>query len=198
MIVRPSNSGSKNVTGSAKSLPQPGRSAIGMFFEGVWIVGYAPLIWRTLKVIPIFFAYCWIVATMPGSTPRVAETSNTFLHALASQMPLEPVEYFDRFIAAFALAASPWSPACLCVERSGLGLVRGVGRARVDDEPDFVDVLLPRRVCLLVVVRVPHAVDQPQRAEAAGGLPCAARRARDVVDAVDHVARGRDQVAGVL
>src|SRR6266550_7894346 len=126
MIVRPSNNGAKNVTGSAKSLPQPGRSAIGMFFDGVWIVGYAPLIWRTLKVIPIFFASCWIVATMPGSTPRVSETSNTFLHALASHMPLEPVEYFDPFIAAFAFATSPWSPAVLYGANSASWLLKSV------------------------------------------------------------------------
>src|ERR1043165_9762040 len=113
MIERPSNSGWKNVFGSAKSFPQPGRSAIGMFFDGVWIVGYAPLIWRTLKVMPIFLASCSIVATMPGSTLRVSDTSNTFLQALASHIPLLPVEYFEPFIAAFAFATLPWSPGVL-------------------------------------------------------------------------------------
>src|SRR5581483_11795307 len=72
-----------------------------------------PLICRTLNVIPIFLASCSMVATMPGSTPRVSDTSSTFLHALASHMPLLPFEYFEPFIAAFAFATLPWSPGVL-------------------------------------------------------------------------------------
>jgi len=72
-------------------LPQPGRSEIGTFFDGVWITGYAPLTDRTLKVIPIFAALAWITGTIALSTARTSAIRRTFLQADAVHLPVWPV-----------------------------------------------------------------------------------------------------------
>src|SRR5437762_3537427 len=109
MIAPESNRSAKNVPGSAKSLPQDGRSDIGMFFEGVWIVVYAPLIERTLSVRPIFATSASSSGTIRVSTARVSAITSTPLHADAVHLPVLPGSYFDCFISAAAFATSPAS-----------------------------------------------------------------------------------------
>src|SRR5581483_8180661 len=84
-----------------------------MFFEVVWIVGYAPLIVRTLNVMPIFAALAWITGTIALSTERVSEISSTFLHWAAVHLPVLPGSYFDSFISAAAFDTLPASPGVL-------------------------------------------------------------------------------------
>ena len=74
------------------------------------MVGYAALVERTVNVMPIFAASCWITATIFGSTARTSATSSTFLQAAAVHMPLPVVSYFEPFIAAIAFETLPWSP----------------------------------------------------------------------------------------
>src|ERR1700749_4951695 len=84
-----------------------------MFFETVWIVGYAPLIWRTVNVMPIFLASCSITATIFGSCDRVSSIIRMPWHCEALQVPFPAVSYFEPFIADFALATEPSSPGVL-------------------------------------------------------------------------------------
>src|ERR1051325_3843948 len=77
-----------------------------MFLFVVWMVVYAPLIDRTLKVTPIFAALACTTGTMRLSSARVSAIISTFLHADAVHLPLPP-EYFDCFISAAALSTSP-------------------------------------------------------------------------------------------
>src|SRR6476620_3672252 len=107
MIAPEWNRSEKNVPGSAKSLPQEGRSENGMFFEGVWIVGYAPLMERTFSVSPIFAASASSNGTMRVSTARVSAIVSTPLHAEAVHFPVLPGSYLDCFISAAALDTSP-------------------------------------------------------------------------------------------
>jgi hypothetical protein len=90
-------------------LPQPERSEIGTLFFGVWIVGYAPLIERTLNVMPILAASAMITGTIALSTARVSATRRTFLHAAASHLPSPFVSYFEPFIAFLARVSLPES-----------------------------------------------------------------------------------------
>src|SRR6478672_6241488 len=107
MIAFEWNNSEKNVPGSAKSLPHEGRSENGMFFDGVWIVVYAPLIERTVSVSPIFAASASRSGTMRVSTARVSAMTRTPLQADAVHLPVLPGSYFDCFISACALARSP-------------------------------------------------------------------------------------------
>src|SRR4029077_7460275 len=107
MIAPEWNRSEKNVPGSAKSLPQEGRYEDGMFFDGVWIVGYAPLMERTFSVIPIFAASASSNGTMRVSTAGVAAIWCTPLHADAVHLPVLPGSYLDCFISAAALETSP-------------------------------------------------------------------------------------------
>ena len=83
-----------------------------MFFDGVWITGYAPLTVRTVKVMPIFFALDRTTGRIPLSAVRTSWMSRTPLHSLALQTPPE-LAYFDCLISAFALVAFPRSPGVL-------------------------------------------------------------------------------------
>ena len=73
-----------------------------MFLFVVWIVVYAPLIWRTVNVMPIFAASAWMIGIIRLSSARVSAIISTFLHAEAVHLPVPP-EYFDCFISAAAL-----------------------------------------------------------------------------------------------
>ena len=84
-----------------------------MFFAGVWIVGYAPSIVRTVKVMPIFAALAGSPAASSGRRRRVSAISSTFLHSAAPHVPSFFVSYFEPFSAAFAFATLPWSPGVL-------------------------------------------------------------------------------------
>ena len=84
-----------------------------MFFDGFWMVGYAPSTVRAAKVMPIFFALDTITGSIFVSTARVSTIMSTFLHSLALQVPFLSVSYFEPFIAAFALATLPRSPGVL-------------------------------------------------------------------------------------
>src|ERR1044072_2956886 len=77
-----------------------------MFLLVVWMVVYAPLIERTLKVMPIFAALAWTTGTMRLSSARVSAIIRTVWHAEAVHFPLPP-EYFDCFISAAALSTAP-------------------------------------------------------------------------------------------
>src|SRR5690348_398991 len=79
---------------------------MGTFLLVVWMVVYAPLIERTVNVMPIFLASAWITGIIRLSTARVSATSSTPLQADALQVP-DPLEYFDFLISAWALARSP-------------------------------------------------------------------------------------------
>src|SRR5690348_4025094 len=72
------------------------------------MVVYAPLIWRTVNVMPIFAASAWTTGIMRLSSARVSPIISTFLHADAVHLP-EPPEYFDCFISACAFPRSPAS-----------------------------------------------------------------------------------------
>src|SRR3954468_1049354 len=109
MSARLSKSSPKNVYGSAWSFPQPGRSENGTFLLVVWIVVYAPLIERTLNVIPILAAFAWITGTMRLSSARVSATISTLLHCDIVHLPALSGSYFDCFISAAAFVASPES-----------------------------------------------------------------------------------------
>src|SRR3954468_10252590 len=78
-----------------------------MFLFVVWIVVYAPLIARTLNLIPIFDALAWTTGTIRLSSARVSAIISTPLHAAAVHLPLLFGSYFDCFISAAAFAASP-------------------------------------------------------------------------------------------
>src|SRR3954451_1813718 len=80
-----------------------------MFFAGVWMVGYAPLIARTVSLMPIFAASASRIGTMRVSTPRGSAIVRTPLQAEAVHLPVLPGSYFDCFISACALARSPAS-----------------------------------------------------------------------------------------
>ena len=51
-----------------------------MFLFVVWMVVYAPLIERTLKLTPIFAALAWMTGTIRLSSARVSATIRTLLH----------------------------------------------------------------------------------------------------------------------
>src|SRR5215813_10641021 len=78
-----------------------------MFLLVVWMVVYAPLIERTLKVTPIFAALAWMTGTMRLSSARGSAIIRTPLHSDIVHLPLFPGSYFDCFIPAAALATSP-------------------------------------------------------------------------------------------
>src|SRR5665213_3583611 len=78
-----------------------------MFFAGVPIVVYAPLIARTFRSMPIFAASSRRIGTMRVSTPRVSAIVSTPLQADAVHLPVLPGSYFDSFISACAFARSP-------------------------------------------------------------------------------------------
>src|SRR3954452_9187661 len=80
-----------------------------MFLLVVWMVVYAPLMERTVNVIPIFAASAWMTGTIRVSTARVSAIISTPLQADAVHLPVLPGSYFDCFISAAALAASPES-----------------------------------------------------------------------------------------
>src|SRR4029079_14792283 len=74
----------------------------------VWMVVYAPLIWRTVKVMPIFAAFAWMTGIIRLSSARVSPIIRMLLHADAVHLPVPP-EYFDCFISGCAFARSPAS-----------------------------------------------------------------------------------------
>src|SRR5689334_2646706 len=80
-----------------------------MFLLVVWIVVYAPLMARTVNVIPIFFASAWITGIIRLSSARVSAIISTPLQAAAVHEPVLPGSYFDCFIAAAALSTEPAS-----------------------------------------------------------------------------------------
>jgi hypothetical protein len=70
------------------------------------MVVYAPLIDRTVNLMPIFAASDWMTGTIRLSSARVSAIISTPLQADAVHLP-EPPEYFDFFISACAFVTSP-------------------------------------------------------------------------------------------
>src|SRR5262249_50507220 len=97
-----------------------------MFFEGVCSVGYAPLIVCTLKVMPSLRADDSITGSILVSTSRPSARRKTLWQALAEQVPLPFVSYFEPFIAAFAFARLPRSPGVLYGANSASWLLKSV------------------------------------------------------------------------
>src|SRR3990172_212558 len=85
---------------------------MGMFFDVVWMTGYAPLTVLTVNVIPIFDAPDWMTGVVPLSACRTSEIIRTPLHSWAVQTPFL-FAYFDFAISARAFATLPRSPLVL-------------------------------------------------------------------------------------
>ena len=74
------------------------------------MVGYAPLIVRTVNVMPIFSASCWIIGDHLRVDRADVGDQEHVLARLGDAHAVLVVSYFEPFIAAFAFATLPWSP----------------------------------------------------------------------------------------